>query len=337
MLPISANASIIMSAKPPIQWMPVRPKKFRTINLGATFMMLLEVCAIHKLEKFKNSIFLTLVVAVFFVAMSSNVLKAEEWAAAATSVNIRGGPGTNYEIVGNLPAGEIVSVLSCNSGYEWCEIDYVGQRGYVAARYLTYAVQGDYYDRPVSSVGVYVGLPLFWDVYPTYRPWGPSYRPPGYRPPGNRPPGYRPPGSRPPGYRPPDNLPPGFRPPVNRPPGYQPPDNLPPGFRPPVNRPPGYLPPDNRPPGYRPPGNRPPGFRPPVNRPPGYRPPENLPPGFRPPVNRPPGYLRPTSRPPGFRPPGGGRPSFGGRPGGGFGGRPSFGGRPGGGFGGRRR
>ncbi len=232
--------------------------------------------------------------AMVFAISAAAPLQANELATATTTVNIRGGPGTNYEVIGSVPGGDVVTVISCNSGYGWCDIDYGGQRGYVAGRYLTYATQGAYYGRPFPSVGVYVGVPLFWNNYPVYRPWPPNYRPPGYRPPGYRPPGYRPPGYRPPGYRPPGYRPPGYRPP---------------GYRPPVARPPIARPPGTRPPGARPPGNRPPGARPPGNRPPGARPPGNRPPGARPPGGRPPGY----------RPPGGGRPGGGGRPRGGGG------------------
>ncbi|MXN64967.1 SH3 domain-containing protein [Stappia sp. GBMRC 2046] len=208
---------------------------------------------------------------------------AAELATASTSVNLRAGPGTNYEVLATVPAGASVTVYSCNSGYSWCDIDYAGQRGYVAGKYLNYAVQGTYYGRALPAIGLTLGLPLFWDSYPVYRPiYRP--RPPIYRPP-NRPPGWRPPGQRPPGWRPPGQRPPGWRPPGQRPPGARPP-----------NRP---RPPIARPPGQRPPGARPPG------RP---RPPSARPPGQRPPNFRPPGGGRPGARPGGGRPrPSGGR------------------------------
>lgn len=208
---------------------------------------------------------------------------AQSLARVTASVNLRAGPGTNYEVLATVPSGASVSVYSCNSGYSWCDIDYAGLRGYVAGKYLTSGVQGTYYGSPLPAVGLYLGLPLFWDSYPVYRPGWPGYRPPGYRPPNWRPPDYRPPGWRPP--------------PGQRPPGWRPP-------------------PGQRPPGQRPPNARPPRPEHPIARPPGQRPPGARPPGRpRPPAARPPG----GGRPPGFRPPGGGRPSGGGRPRGGGG------------------
>ncbi|WP_210260091.1 SH3 domain-containing protein [Hongsoonwoonella zoysiae] len=224
--------------------------------------------------------------------LSSAPSLAAELATASSSVNLRAGPGTNYQVLTTVPAGASVTVYSCNSGYSWCDIDFAGQRGYVAGKYLNYAVQGTYYGRALPAIGLTLGLPLFWDSYPVYRPiYRP--RPPIYRPP-HRPPGWRPPGNRPPGWRPPGQRPPGWRPPRPEHPIARPPGQRPPGARPP-NRP--------RPPGARPPGQRPPGARPP-GRP---RPPSARPPGQRPPNFRPPGGNRPGARPGGGRP----RPSSG--------------------------
>lgn len=221
---------------------------------------------------------------IFLLAtMASAPSLAAELATTSTSVNMREGPGTNYAVLTTVPAGASVTVYSCNSGYSWCDIDYAGQRGYVAGKYLNYAARGAYYGRALPAIGLTLGLPLFWDSYPVYRPiYRP--RPPIYRPP-HRPPGWRPPGNRPPGWRPPRPEHPIARPPGQRPPGARPP-----------NRP--------RPPGARPPGQRPPGARPP-GRP---RPPSARPPGQRPPNFRPPGGNRPGARPGGGRPrPSGGR------------------------------
>lgn len=141
---------------------------------------------------------------------------AAERATVTAKVNLRAGPGSKYEALGVVPSGGVVTVYSCRSGFDWCNVDYRGKRGYLAGRYLSYAVQGQYYGDPFSSVGIYLGVPLFWDDYPIYGP--PGYLPPGYRPPGNRPPNWRPPGQRPPGWRPPVNRP---SQPIYRPPSYQ--------------------------------------------------------------------------------------------------------------------
>ncbi len=188
-------------------------------------------------------------------------------ATATTTLNFRAGPGTNYQVIGSIPNGGLVTVYNCTENYGWCDIGFSGQRGWASGRYLSYAGSGTYYGQPLVSAGVYIGLPLIWHNYPIYRP-RPPYRPPGYRPPGHRPP-------RPehPIVRPPRPTPPIARPPGNRPPGVRPPGNRPPGVRPPGNRPPGARPPRPSQPIARPPGGRPGGARPPSYRPrPGARP-----------------------------------------------------------------
>lgn len=143
---------------------------------------------------------------------------ASERATVTSSVNLRAGPGSKYQSLGVVPAGDMVTVYSCQSGFAWCSVAHRGKRGYLAGRYLAYAGQGQYYGDPFDSVGLYLGLPIFWDDYPIYRP--PGDRPPGYRPPGTRPPGDRPPNWRPPGDRPPSVRPPRPSHPIYRPPSF---------------------------------------------------------------------------------------------------------------------
>ncbi|QFR32643.1 SH3 domain-containing protein [Ancylobacter sp. TS-1] len=51
-------------------------------------------------------------------------------AVAATTVNVRSGPGTAYDVLGTLPGGSPVDLASCADG--WCQTQY----GYVSARLL---------------------------------------------------------------------------------------------------------------------------------------------------------------------------------------------------------
>lgn len=153
-------------------------------------------------------------VVVSTLGLSQSVSHAAERATVTANVNLRAGPGSKHKSLGVVPAGTLVTVYSCRTGFDWCNVDYRGKRGYLAGRYLAYATQGPYYGDSFIDAGIYFGLPLFWDDYPIYGP--PGYLPPGYRPPGNRPPNWRPPGQRPPGVRPP-------RPshPIARPPSFQ--------------------------------------------------------------------------------------------------------------------
>ncbi len=53
----------------------------------------------------------------------------------ASALNVRSGEGTNYRIIGALPQGQKVQVISENSG--WSKINYNGQNGYIGTRFLS--------------------------------------------------------------------------------------------------------------------------------------------------------------------------------------------------------
>ncbi|WP_439874576.1 SH3 domain-containing protein [Bacillus mycoides] len=53
----------------------------------------------------------------------------------ASALNVRSGEGTNYRILGALPQGQKVQVISENSG--WSKINYNGQTGYIGTRFLS--------------------------------------------------------------------------------------------------------------------------------------------------------------------------------------------------------
>ncbi|MGE6595968.1 SH3 domain-containing protein [Bacillus proteolyticus] len=53
----------------------------------------------------------------------------------ASALNVRSGEGTNYRIIGALPQGQKVQVISENSG--WSKINYNGQTGYIGTRFLS--------------------------------------------------------------------------------------------------------------------------------------------------------------------------------------------------------
>lgn len=85
---------------------------------------------------------------------------------AATSVNVRSGPGTGYAVVDTLRRGERVDVEFCRG--VWCSVSKPGPDGWVNANYLTQDYRRDrwdddedfyLFDRPVRP------------VRPFYRPW----------------------------------------------------------------------------------------------------------------------------------------------------------------------
>jgi len=90
-------------------------------------------------------------------------------AIVTTDLNVRTGPGPDYQRYGTIPAGDQVTVYGCLAGYNWCDVDWRGGRGWVSGNYLL-TLGREYYRRPLSSVGVYVGVPAIgFDPYDYHR------------------------------------------------------------------------------------------------------------------------------------------------------------------------
>lgn len=84
------------------------------------------------------------------------------------TLNVRGGPGTNYAVVGRANNGERYDVTGKNSQGSWYQIDFNGQNGWVAGEYV--ALEGD-----PGSVQVAANIPAA-PVQPT-RPPAPTAAP----------------------------------------------------------------------------------------------------------------------------------------------------------------
>lgn len=90
-------------------------------------------------------------------------------AIVTTDLNVRTGPSASYQRYGTIPAGDEVTVYGCLSGYNWCDVDWAGGRGWVSGNYLAYLGQR-YYREPISSVGVSIGVPVLgFDPYVYHR------------------------------------------------------------------------------------------------------------------------------------------------------------------------
>lgn len=119
------------------------------------------------------------------------VAAAATAAIVTTDLNVRTGPGSAYQRFDTIPAGSRVDVLGCIAGYNWCDISWGGDRGWVSGDYLAYREGGDYYNRPMTSVGISIGVPVvgfdaysYHDRYYRGRSWyNDRYLDrPGYRP-----------------------------------------------------------------------------------------------------------------------------------------------------------
>jgi uncharacterized protein YraI len=56
-------------------------------------------------------------------------------ASATTDLNIRSGPGPEYQVIGVIPSGAPVDVLDCTGS--WCQVNYAGRAGFASGSYLS--------------------------------------------------------------------------------------------------------------------------------------------------------------------------------------------------------
>lgn len=82
------------------------------------------------------------------VQLQSEVIVTEDAAEAITlsaqtinSVNVRGGPGTNYAVVASLPGSTEITLIGRNEAEDWLQVDFNGQQGWIFAQLLN--VEGD--------------------------------------------------------------------------------------------------------------------------------------------------------------------------------------------------
>ena len=63
-------------------------------------------------------------------------------ASAITPLNIRSGPGPQYDVIGVInPRGHAV-IKGCIEGSLWCQVDYRGRQGWTYSKYLTMRAAG---------------------------------------------------------------------------------------------------------------------------------------------------------------------------------------------------
>ncbi len=94
-------------------------------------------------------------VALGMLAMSGAAFAAT--ATATTDLNVRAGPGPQYEVVGVVGAGQAADITGCLDGSKWCQIASNGGNGWVYSDYLTSDFGGKRVvltERPANSVTV---------------------------------------------------------------------------------------------------------------------------------------------------------------------------------------
>ncbi|KAB0681480.1 SH3 domain-containing protein [Aureimonas leprariae] len=81
-------------------------------------------------------------------------------AVVTNDLNIRTGPASDYQRFAVIPAGERVRVFGCLRAYNWCDIAWNGERGWVHGAYLA-TLGRDYYREPIPQVAVRIGVPVY--------------------------------------------------------------------------------------------------------------------------------------------------------------------------------
>jgi uncharacterized protein YraI len=94
-------------------------------------------------------------------------------------VQMQAGPGTEYPDVMRLAPNLKITIHGCARAWDWCDVEWRGNRGWVPASALGYRL-----DRTLLSVAAYgprVGLPevefnlaKYWEAHYQQRPWYPQ-------------------------------------------------------------------------------------------------------------------------------------------------------------------
>src|SRR5438045_2089194 len=92
-------------------------------------------------------------------------------ATAESAVNMRSGPGTQYEVVATIPGGATVDVAGCTGS--WCQVSFNGESGFANRSYLSVAEGAPV---AVAPGYAYDDTPLYSDDYYDYGYYaGPSF------------------------------------------------------------------------------------------------------------------------------------------------------------------
>jgi uncharacterized protein YraI len=90
-------------------------------------------------------------------------------------LNLRVGPDTTYGVIDVIPWGDPVEVMGCLQDFAWCDVEWYGLRGWVAATYLVQPENPMVY---LPQFAPRVGLPIVSFSFVTYhdryyrdRPW----------------------------------------------------------------------------------------------------------------------------------------------------------------------
>ncbi len=76
------------------------------------------------------------------LALAASPALAAMTATATTDLNLRAGPGPQYEVVGVIDGEDSVEMAGCTEAGAWCEVAYDGTTGWAYSAYLTAPIAG---------------------------------------------------------------------------------------------------------------------------------------------------------------------------------------------------
>jgi uncharacterized protein YraI len=112
----------------------------------------------------------------FAAAVAMPAVAAAADAVVTADLNMRAGPSTNFPVVGVIPDNGQVDVHGCVRGYNWCDVTWRDERGWVSASYLEYYYQERYV--PLAEYAPTIAVPIiefsvdtYWDSHYRHRSW----------------------------------------------------------------------------------------------------------------------------------------------------------------------
>lgn len=84
-------------------------------------------------------------ISIFAVAAATTLsptASAATRAEATTALNMRSGPGPQYDVVGVINNNDRAVIEGCIEGSLWCQVNYKGRTGWVYSKYLTASASG---------------------------------------------------------------------------------------------------------------------------------------------------------------------------------------------------
>lgn len=75
--------------------------------------------------------------------LSSSAALADFNATATTDLNIRSGPGPQFDVIGTIASSDAATVSGCIEGGKWCQVNYEGKTGWSYSEYLSAEFTGE--------------------------------------------------------------------------------------------------------------------------------------------------------------------------------------------------